>query len=65
MTASTLSFIIEPLHPPDQMALVAVPVIDGRPLTDLVEESEPEFPSIRASALYIESRILRMRREAT
>lgn len=40
MSTSVLSFRIQPLDPPDQMELAAVPVIDGRLLTDLVEEFE-------------------------
>ncbi len=42
MNTGILSFKVEPLNPPDQMALAAVPVIDGRLLTDLVEEFEME-----------------------
>jgi hypothetical protein len=42
MITSALSFIVEPLDPPKQVALATVPVIDGRPLTDLVEEFERE-----------------------
>ena len=40
MQVNVLSFNIEPLNPPAEMALAAVPVIDGRPRTDLVAEFE-------------------------
>jgi hypothetical protein len=40
MTTRILSFVVEPLNPPTQMALVATPAIDGRVLSDLVEEFE-------------------------
>ncbi len=40
MSTNVLSFVVEPLNPPEQMVLATVPVIDGRPLTDLVEELE-------------------------
>lgn len=40
MRRSILSFLVEPLCPPDQMALAAVPLIDEHPLTDLVEQFE-------------------------
>lgn len=40
MSTSVLSFIVEPLNPPDEMALAAEPVIDGRRLSDLVKDFE-------------------------
>jgi hypothetical protein len=40
MATSSLSFLVVALNPPEQVVLAAVPVIDGRPLTDLVTKFE-------------------------
>lgn len=40
MSISILSFKVAPLNPPDELWLSAVPVVDGRALTDLVKELE-------------------------
>jgi hypothetical protein len=39
-TTNALQFVIEPLNPPDEMVLATIPVVDGRSLTELIEEFE-------------------------
>lgn len=42
MSTNVLAFSVGPMNPPEEMALAAAPVIDGRPLTDRIAEFEIE-----------------------
>lgn len=42
MPTSSFSFLVAALNPPEQLELAAVPVIDGRQLTDLVTKFDTE-----------------------
>jgi len=42
MATNSLSFVVDSLNPPEQIVRSATPVIDGRPLMDLVTEFETQ-----------------------